>query len=64
MRRAVDEVIDIHTKQEIDRLKVDINLKCSQIAKLLGADQNKPITWTNPVFYWGADPKKRKEIKW
>lgn len=56
MERAVDVIMDIHKKNEIERLKEDINSKCKQIAFLLGDD----VTWTKPVFYRKIDGKRAK----
>lgn len=58
MKRAIDEVIDIHVKGEIQRLQGDIKQKCQQIAQLLGATENGSITWTNNLFYKKVDKKK------
>lgn len=54
MRRAIDEVIDIHKEAEIRRLQDDIDKKCRQIAQLLGED----ITWTKNLFYRKVDNKR------
>lgn len=54
MKRAIDEVIDIHKEAEIRRLQDDINKKCRQIAELLGGG----ITWTNNLFYRKVDNKR------
>lgn len=58
MKRAIDEVIDIHVKDEIQRLQGDIKQKCQQIAQLLGATENESITWTNNLFYKKMNKKK------
>ena len=58
MKRAIDVVIDIHVKDEIQRLQGDIKQKCQQIAQLLGDTENEPITWTNNLFYKKIDKKK------
>lgn len=58
MKRAIDEVIDIHVKDEIQRLQGDIKQKCQQIAQLLGTTENEPITWTNNLFYKKMNKKK------
>lgn len=58
MKRAIDEVIDIHIKGEVQRLQGDIKQKCQQIAQLLGATENEPITWTNNLFYKKVGKKK------
>ena len=58
MKRAIDEVIDIHVKDEIQGLQGDIKQKCQQIAQLLGTTENEPITWTNNLFYKKMSKKK------
>lgn len=58
MKRAIDEVIDIHVKDEIQRLQGDIKQKCQQIAQLLGTTENEPIIWTNNLFYKKMNKKK------
>ena len=58
MKRAIDEVIDIHVKDEIQRLQGDIKQICQQIAQLLGTTENEPITWTNNLFYKKINKKK------
>lgn len=58
MKRAIDVVIDIHVKDEIQRLQGDIKQKCQQIAQLLGTTENEPIVWTNNLFYKKVDKKK------
>ena len=58
MKRAIDVVIDIHVKDEVQRLEGDIKQKCQQIAQLLGATENEPIVWTNNLFYKKVDKKK------
>lgn len=47
MKRAIDEVIDIHTQTEIDRLKKDIRQKCEQISQLYGGE----ICYEEPKFF-------------
>lgn len=47
MKRAIDEVIDIHTQAEIDRLKKDIRQKCEQISQLYGGE----ICCEEPKFF-------------
>ena len=47
MKRAIDEVIDIHTQAEIDRLKKDIRQKCEQISQLYGGE----ICYEEPKFF-------------
>ena len=58
MKRAIDVVIDIHIKDEVQRLQGDIKQKCQQIAQLLGATESEPIVWTNNLFYKKVDKKK------
>lgn len=58
MERAIDVVIDIHTRDEIQRLQSDIKQKCQQIAQLLGTTENEPIVWTNNLFYKKVNKKK------
>lgn len=47
MKRAIDEVIDIHTQAEIDRLEKDIRQKCEQISQLYGGE----ICYEEPKFF-------------
>ena len=47
MKRAIDEVIDIHTQAEIDRLKKDIRQKCEQISQLYDGE----ICYEEPKFF-------------
>ena len=47
MKRAIDEIIDIHTQAEIDRLKKDIRQKCEQISQLYGGE----ICYEEPKFF-------------
>ena len=47
MKRAIDEVIDIHTQDEIDRLKKDIRQKCEQISQLYGGE----VYYEDPKFF-------------
>ena len=56
MKRAIDEVIDIHTQAEIDRLKKDIRQKCEQISQLYGGE----ICYEEPKFF---KKKSRKLIE-
>lgn len=58
MNRAIDVIIDIHTKEEIGRLQKDIQQKCGQIAQLLGATTEEPIVWTNNYFYKKVNKEK------
>lgn len=58
MERAIDVVIDIYTRDEIQRLQSDIKQKCQQIAQLLGTTENEPIVWTNNLFYKKVNKKK------
>lgn len=58
MERAINVVIDIHVKGEIQRLQCDIKQKCQQIAQLLGTTENEPIVWTNNLFYKRINKKK------
>ena len=58
MERAFDVVMDIHIKNEVQRLQGDIRQKCQQIAQLLGTTEDKPITWTRNLFYKKVDGKK------
>lgn len=58
MKRAIDVVIDIHVKAEIERLKSDVKKKCEQISKLYGED----ILFEEPRFY-KKDGKKVVEIQ-
>jgi hypothetical protein len=58
MERAIDVVMDIHVKDEIQRLQGDIKQKCQQIAQLLGTTENEPIVWTNNLFYRKVNKKK------
>lgn len=62
MKRAIDEIVDIHVKAEIDRLLMDINQKCGQIACLLGnsSPSDKLITWSKPTFYKRIDGWRTK----
>lgn len=62
MERAIDVVIDIHTKAEIGRLMEDINQKCRQIGDLLRRSDDEPIKWSNPKFY-AVHEKKRIALK-
>ena len=58
MKRAIDVVIDIHTKDEIDRLKKDIRQKCEQISQLYA---ERDIYYEEPKFYRKVG-KKLEEI--
>ena len=62
MERAIDVVIDIHTKAEIGRLMEDINQKCKQIGDLLRRSDDEFIKWSNPKFYV-VHEKKRIALK-
>ena len=59
MKRAIDVVIDIHTKDEIDRLKKDIRQKCEQISQLYA---EKDIFYEEPKFFRKVG-KKLEEIR-
>lgn len=58
MKRAIDVVIDIHTKDEIDRLKKDIRQKCEQISQLYA---ERDIFYEEPKFFRKVG-KKLEEI--
>ena len=58
MKRAIDMVIDIHTKDEIDRLKKDIRQKCEQISQLYA---ERDIFYEEPKFFRKVG-KKLEEI--
>lgn len=58
MKRAIDVVIDIHTKDEIDRLKKDIRQKCEQISQLYA---ERVIYYEEPKFFRKVG-KKLEEI--
>lgn len=59
MKRAIDEVIDIHTKNEIERLKKDIRQKCEQISQLYA---DKDIYYEEPKFF-RKEGRKLVELK-
>lgn len=58
MKRGIDVVIDIHTKDEIERLKKDIRQKCEQISQLYA---EKDIYYEEPKFFRKIG-KKLEEI--
>lgn len=58
MKRAIDEVIDIHTQAEIDRLEKDIDQKCRQIADLIVDNGDGEVVYEMPKFY----RKKKKQL--
>lgn len=51
MKRAIDEVIEIHVRDEIERLKKDINQKCRQIADLIVDSGDGEVVYEMPKFY-------------
>lgn len=59
MKRAIDEVIDIHTRDEIERLKKDIRQKCEQISQLYA---EKDIYYEDPKFF-KKEGRKLIELK-
>ena len=59
MKRAIDVVIDIHTKDEIERLKKDIRQKCEQISQLYA---EKDIYYEDPKFF-KKEGRKLIELK-
>lgn len=62
MERAIDVVIDIHTRAEIIRLQEDIQKKCKQIADLLVRKDDEVIQWTNPRFYAKVQGQKKLRL--
>lgn len=51
MKRAIDEVIEIHVRDEVERLKKDIDQKCRQIADLIVDSGDGEVVYEMPKFY-------------
>lgn len=60
METAIDVVIDIHVRSEIQRLQGDIEQKSKQIASLLADGNSDAVTWTSPEFFAVKGNKKLK----
>lgn len=58
MKKAIDVVIEIHVRDEIERLKKDIDQKCRQIADLIVDSGDGEVVYEMPKFY----RKKKKQL--